>query len=298
MEYNMDPYDIDAKKVTLEGVFLQTRNEKAKDLKERTIHTNYDLMFYKFFSTIKDKPFSELRPYHYQRIFDDLGKTHKENYLKRGKALLSSIYSYAIMNDLATVNYSQGITIRGQKSGAQDYFTEGELLKMMSLMGKVENADVIVLMCLTGLRPTELLNLSRFTVDLNKRIISGVGVKTNAGKQKRIPIVEPIYPFVELRWYNSKDFFFVDEDGNQMKYTYFRTHVYIPALEAMGIPYKSPKACRHTFANITHQKLDDRTRQEIIGHSNIKITNDIYTDIEDQKLVSSLDGAIKSLTKI
>jgi integrase len=78
---------------------------------------------------------------------------------------------------------------------------------------------------------------------------------------------------------------------------HFLDYVYRPALAGMNIDYKSPKACRHTFANITHSLLDDKTRKEIMGHSDIRITNDIYTDIEDGKLLEAFGRVEKSLTK-
>lgn len=298
LAYNSNPFDIDNAKITFEEVFKLARNEKAKDLAPSTMRSNYDLMFPRFFDSLKEKPFQELRPYHFQPIFDKMGKTRKKSYLKKGLALLSNVYNYAIMNDLSSVNYSKGIVIRGIDMEAQDFFTEMELHKMIRQMGKVEDADLIVTMCLTGLRPAELLNLSRFTVDLDNRIIRNVGVKTAAGKQKRVPIANIIFPFIKKRYENAENYFFVGLDGKQMTYRHFLDYIYRPTLRAMDIEYKSPKACRHTFANLTLNLLDDKTRIEIMGHSDIRTTNNVYTDIEDQKLVDSFGKVEKSLTKV
>lgn len=298
LAYNTNPYNIDAKKATFADVFELARREKKKDLNPSTIEHNYDRVNKKFFSSLQSEVFADLRPMHYQLLFDEMGKTRKSSYLKKGLSLLSVMYRYAIVNDIVLTDYSKGITIRGQQTEAQDYFTEMEVGKMISLMGTVENADVIVLMCLTGLRPTELLELSTFTVDLKERLIRNVGVKTMAGKQKRVPIARILMPYVEKRYHQAKPWFFVGLKGDKMVYRHFLDYVYKPALSGMGLPYKSPKACRHTFANLTLGKLDDKTRKEIIGHSRIETTNNVYTDVEDALLVEKFQKVEESLTKV
>lgn len=298
MQFNQNPYDIDRAKITLKELFLKVREEKKKDLAEITIKDNYDKAFRNFLEPLAEYPFAELRPYHYQPIFDEMAKTRKNTYLKKGTALLSALYRYAIMNDIVSVNYTEGIVLRGKGSEQQDYFTDLELHKMIKQLGKVKDADIIVLMCLTGMRPSEVLNMSRFTVDLDNRIIRNVGIKTAAGKSKRLPIAKIIFPYVKKRFENAENLFFVGLNGKQMTYRHFLDYVYRPALAGMNIDYKSPKACRHTFANITHSLLDDKTRKEIMGHSDIKITNDIYTDIEDGKLLEAFGRVEKSLTNV
>ena len=284
LAYNASPYNLDVNKLTLQDVFNLARNEKAKDLKADTIKHNYDLLFPRFFDSLKNETFTDLRAYHYQPIFDKLAKTRKRSYLLKGKMLLTAIYSYALLNDIVSINYAKGVIVRGQGTEMQAYFTEKELALMIQNMGKVEGIESVVILCLTGLRPIELLEMSKDTVDLENRMIKNVGAKTQAGKHKRVPVAGVIYPYIENRYNNCHYYLYEGLDGHQMTYRRFLDYIYRPALLALGLPYKSPKACRHTFANITHNLLTDKTRQEIIGHTDINLTNNVYTDIEDKKL--------------
>lgn len=301
LTFNTTPYNIDAKKMTLEDVFKLCRDERAKDIKPKSVRENYDMIFYRFFHSIKDEPFTNLRPMHYQPILDEYGANKSKGYMQKGKRLLSTIYSYALLNDIASTDYSQGVTVRGKNKEAQDFFTEAELTDLIKNMDNITELGAIVTMCLTGLRPSELLNCSISTVDLDARIIRHVGTKTAAGKQKRVPISDVIYDYIKGKCEKAEDYLFTF-NGKKMTYNHFLEYVYRPALFGAGVPYKSPKACRHTFANITHGLLTDKTRKSIIGHTEIDLTNDVYTDIEDHKMLkefTKVENYIKeNLTKV
>lgn len=301
LAYNTNPYNLDLDKLTLADVFKLTRAEKVKDLKPSTIKQQYDLLFPRFFESLEKEPFRSLRAYHYQPIFDRLGKTRKKSYLEKGKRLLTAIYTYALLNDIVAVNYAKGVKVRGLDTEVQPYFTEEELAYMIKNIDTVKGIDSVVIMCLTGLRPSELLELSKDTVDLKNRFIRNVGTKTEAGRQKKVPIAGIIYPCIKTKYDSCHQYLYEGLDTKQMNYDRFLVYVYKPALIALGIPYRSPKACRHTFANITHNLLTDKTRQEIIGHTDIALTNEVYTDIEEFKIRQEFskveDYLAESLTK-
>lgn len=301
MEYNANPYDVDTKKLTLQEVFILCRNEKAKDIKPQSVRDNYDLIFERFFSPLKDEVFTDLRPMNYQKVLDVYGANKNKEYMQKGKRLLSAIYKYAMLNDIIGTDYSQGVVARGKPKEAQGYFTEKELTVLIQNMDKVTELGAVVTMCLTGLRPSELLNCSTDTVDLEHRLIRHVGVKTAAGKYKRVPISDIIYSYLKKKCEATDNFLF-NTEGQRMTYNHFLEYVYKPALFAVNIPYKSPKACRHTFANITLGLLNDKTRKSIIGHTDISLTNDVYTDLEDHKLWKEFNKVeayiVESLTKV
>lgn len=282
MEYNLNPYDIDMKNITLEEVCNKVIEEKRKDVSETTLKDNYIKVYQRFFSELGDMKFTDLRPAHYQKLLAKYEDGHKASYLKKAKSFLSIVYKWAILNDVVSTDYSKGVIIRGKSSGSQDFFTEAELKYLIENM-HVGNTDVIVIMCLTGLRPSEMLNLTVENIDIENRIIRNVGTKTDKGKAKRIPISSIILPFLEKRRSESDSELFLYH-GKPMTYLQFLNHIYKPCFEVLQVEYKSPKACRHTFANLTHKRLSDKARTSIIGHTDIKLTNEVYTDLEDHVL--------------
>jgi integrase len=298
LAYNANPFDISRQKATLQQVFDILIEDKQKDLKPNSLKGNYIQPFNRFFSDLKDERFSKLRHHHFQKAIDERAEAgQKATYLNKVLVLVNQLYKTAILNDIATVDYSKGLKNRGVRSESQPYFTEEELKHIISQLSVKKDADVIATLCLTGLRPSELLNIRVSSVDLDLHIIRDVGIKTSAGKNKRVPIADVIFPYIEQRCLLAEDYLFTN-GNSQMDYWHFLDYVYSPALERLGLKYRSPKACRHTFANITHGILDSKTRTEIIGHANESTTDDVYTDIEDKKLVDKFSKVTQSLTEV
>lgn len=141
--------------------------------------------------------------------------------------------------------------------------------------------------------------MTRFNVDFEKHIVSGIGIKTEAGKKKRVPISDILMPFLERRCKSTLKYLFTTEKGYQMTYSYFVNKVYKPCLKALEIEYKPPKAGRHFFATISNQVgVNDRARIEMLGHATVDITNEHYTHIQDtfiQSEYAKIDDVFKNL---
>lgn len=277
-DYNINPYDIANTKLTLLDVFNLFKEYQQKYIKEDSFKSNYEGPFFVFFDSIKDEIFKDLRPLHYQKIIDELSKTHKKTYLNKFKNLLRMIYQFALMQDIIDKDYSMGVKIIGKESNEQDYFTDIEVAKMIKNLGKVENVDMILMLCLKGLRPSELLGITKFNLDFKNNMISGIGIKTQAGKNKKIPISKILLPYLKQRYNSTDDYLYKHPKGSKMDYFYFLDYIYKPCLKELQIPYKSPKAGRHFFATITKQEqVNDKARKTMIGHTNAAFTDERYT---------------------
>lgn len=296
LEYKIKPFEHNPSTMTLRDVFEAVVEQKRKDVKETTIMTNYIHVF-AHLAPIEGYVFKDLRPVHYQQIFDSLAKSMKKSSLKQLRSLLSTLYGFAIVNDIVGTDYSKGIVVRGCESLSQPFFTFDELSTIKNNLNAVANADIVYLLCVTGLRPSEMLSITRDNVDMEKRIIHDVGVKSEKGKIKRVPISDSVFEYVEARLEKSY-YLLQNTKGKPVSYSYFRKHVYTPALEAMGLPYKPPKSCRHTFANLTHGRLSEKARTSIIGHTDSKMTDEYYTDLEDMVLRDEYKAIDQFLTKL
>lgn len=122
--------------------------------------------------------------------------------------------------------------------------------------------------------PIELLEVKNENVKLDERYLIG-GVKTEAGKDRTIPISEKIYPLVVS--YLSED---------RMTYqTLLRKWKHTPVLSG-HLPHDG----RHTCATL----MDDvdiplKIRQQILGHKSKDITNRVYTHKTIQQLVAAIN---------
>lgn len=288
-EFNINPYDVEKSKYTLLDVYKLWKDEYLKYRPDSIAFKNYEKAF-KHFKPLYNEKFDKLKVMHWQRLFDKLGEKYTLNYLRSDYVVLGMLYKFALKNDICTKDYSKFINKTGKKKQEQEYFTQLEVAKIYKSVGKVENADAVLTLCLTGLRPSELFNISKFNIDFENRIITGIGIKTDAGKNKRVPISKFLIPILKNRFNNSDTYLFAKTNGEKMNYQYFMDNVYRKAIEKIGVKYKSPKACRHFFATITNElNLNEKARIKIMGHSNVNMTNNVYTHTEDRFLKSEFE---------
>jgi len=130
-----------------------------------------------------------------------------------------------------------------------------------------------------------MLTLTKFNIDLDKQIITG-GLKTDAGKNRVIPIHPKIIKYIK-QWYDKNgESLICDENGKQITAKKYRIAMYYPALEAIGVRKLNPHCCRHTFATrAKNAGMDTESLRRLIGHSKYSFTADTYThtDIDELK---------------
>ena len=150
----------------------------------------------------------------------------------------------------------------------------------------------------SGLRVSELLNLKRGQVNLNKCIITVFG---KGAKERKVPIAEYAVEYIkkyinEVRnksEYKKSDYLFLNRSGNPLSRVYFFKKVREYA-ELAGIEMTiSPHTLRHSFAtHLLNHGAQLRMVQGMLGHTNIATTQ-IYTHVSSEKLKSDYDKIMK-----
>lgn len=143
----------------------------------------------------------------------------------------------------------------------------------------------------TGMRASELLLIQKKDVDLSARIMVG-GLKTQAGKNRRIPIHNAILPFVArlMQTLGESLVMFQQKSGKwrSIDYrTWFRDH-WQPLMEMLGMTYTCHYT-RHTCATMLREAdVAEDLRKLILGHANGDIT-DRYTHHTDAMILAAID---------
>ena len=150
----------------------------------------------------------------------------------------------------------------------------------------------------SGLRVSELLNLKRGQVNLNKCIITVFG---KGAKERKVPIAEYAVEYIkkyinEVRnksEYKKSDYLFLNKNGEPLSRVYFFRKVREYA-ELAGIEMTiSPHTLRHSFAtHLLNHGAQLRMVQGMLGHTNIATTQ-IYTHVSSEKLKSDYDKIMK-----
>lgn len=199
------------------------------------------------------------------------------------KSILSAIYKYAMKFDYVDKNYASFLvseecrSIEKVESKMKDAFSEAQIRTLREYDADIRVKMVLVLIY-TGLRPTELRELDRGNIHLEEGYLVG-GTKTKAGKDRVVPIHSSVKPYIE----DVLDFIL----GRSASYLRMKWQ---EAIELCAIEGNlTPHSGRHTFASLAKAYgMDDLARKRILGHATNDLTNDVYTHLETERLISEM----------
>ena len=150
----------------------------------------------------------------------------------------------------------------------------------------------------SGLRVSELLNLEKGQVNLNKGVITVFG---KGATERKVPIAD--YAIEYIKQYiaqvrnksenKGSKYLFLSKKGEPLSRIYFFKQVKKYS-ELAGITTNvSPHTLRHSFAtHLLNHGAQLRIVQGMLGHTNIATTQ-IYTHVSSEKLKSDYDKIIK-----
>ena len=154
------------------------------------------------------------------------------------------------------------------------------------------NKAMLELMYGTGLRVSEIVNLSVNDIDLTNCVIRIMG---KGSKERIVPLGE--YSLYYLNLYLDRrremlkdnrtcDKLFLNNHGMGMTRQGFFKNLKQLLLEKGLDPDVSPHTLRHSFAtHLLNNGADLRSIQEMLGHSDIATTK-IYTHVSDDKVIN------------
>ena len=121
-------------------------------------------------------------------------------------------------------------------------------------------------------------------MNLENNTITG-GSKTDAGKNRIIPIHPKILPLIIERMENETDYLIPNKKGtNYYEYNNFRQNEFVKIMEQLGMEHTIHDT-RHTFATMISDVSDNENAiTGIIGHTNINMTKKYtHTNIEKMR---------------
>lgn len=153
-----------------------------------------------------------------------------------------------------------------------------------------------------GLRVSELCSLKRNDVHLSEKILKVTG---KGDKERIIPIVDACVQQMELylnlvrkNWQKKTlSNFFINQYGRVLTRQYVHNLIKKKCEVCNLNPNLSAHSFRHSFAShLLDGNADLRIVQELLGHSDIQTTQ-IYTHIQNKRLVNAYDNAFQSFKK-
>jgi integrase len=267
IEYNKDPYEIETVALTFADIYAAWSERKFEEFSKSTVN-NYKNIYNKC-GKLYDVPFRAIKTAHLQAVVDDY-KTLSQ--VRLFKILFAHLYAYALKNDITEKDYSQYVDIPSpQAAREQKQPYSAEDIATIWENKDAPFADLLLILLYTGMRISELLIMETKNVFIDEGYMVG-GLKTEAGKNRIIPIHAEIMPLIKARYNPDNKYLFSAKRGGKIQYSYFFNEYFTPLMRELNINHTLHET-RHTFISQADRcGLNPTILKKIVGHSNGDIT--------------------------
>lgn len=287
-QYNNDPWDIDARKITLAELFeLYKEKELHKEGKSKQGSLK---SAYRHTKKIYNMKYKEIKKIHMQDCIDNCGLGYSTQWSI--KNLFGQLDKFALELDVINKSYAQLTTAEPIPETTKERLSNDEIEAVWAAYGghKNEWLDSMLIFIYSGFRISELLTMKVDDVDLEQRIFTG-GTKTNAGKNRIVPIHSLIYDMVQNRVAEGHSYLFSCNGKRVSSQRYYEKWAEMIAIVKIE---KTPHECRHTFRSL----LDDAGANKkcidmMMGHKSQDVGLRRYT----HKSLESLREAIELIKR-
>lgn len=242
---------------------------------------------WKYMSDISELKMKAVKTQEWQTCIDraiELGRS--KSVINKIKELASALCTEAMKDDVITRNYSKLLQMGGTPKKNRDTFTSEELALL-----KKHDSDVrvkfILILVYTGMRISELLELP--VENVHEKYMVG-GKKTAAGRNRIVPIVPEIAPYIE--YFKRESGTLIHRNGAVVTVNYARNFWFYPALVELGIltadeikvggnPRITPHYARHTCSTLAREAgVPEDVIKRVMGHTDYTTTDEHYVEMQ------------------
>lgn len=204
------------------------------------------------------------------------------------RGLIRALDGYAMQRDITIKEYSQYTTLPKKAAKIEkDRLSDLQLAKLNKLVASGEPwADTVLILCYTGFRIAELLQLRPCDYDAEHGYVVG-GLKTEAGRNRVVPIHPRVKPYF-LAWVGKGgETIICKRNGTHISYqTYLNKFKRI--MGEIGADNATPHWCRYTFMSRLHEAgADNLAIKRMAGHKEGNVTEH-YTKLPPEYLMQEL----------
>ena len=290
-QFNADQTPLNRKDYTFSDIYEQWSPNAFAKIGEKS-RASYEDAYAKS-TDLYQKRIRDLKTDDYQKIIDNLVKQgFSRSLCEKQRLLFSQLCQYAMKQDIIDKNYAKFLELPCRDEVKTRILSDDEMdriFKMVSDPQYSDTAKITLVLCYTGMRINELLRMERANVHLTDRYMIG-GEKTEAGRNRTIPIHETIVPYIAewlhgntTKWllHTSAD---TARDADNVRKAFRRL------MKACDIEGVTPHTCRHTAATkLVAAKVQPEIIKQILGHSDFSMTVNRYTHTQASDLIAGIN---------
>lgn len=303
---------------------------KRNSVKQKTFDQYETILRTHIIPDIGDIRLADLKTMHIQRIINkmhDSGLSHRT--IEVMKIVMHAALKQAQRNKLVSENVCENVVLPRKQPKHIRVLNEDEQTKLIAALKDNYIGRGLLFALYTGMRRGEVLALKWSDYDKNEKTISitkalsRVRTYNKNGNKTMLTVTTPktdtsirtvplIDKAVELLaehkrkqerymelvgdYYTDNDLIFSSSRGDYLDPGNFNRKLN-KTVKKIGIPQISPHALRHSFATRgLEAEVSLKAMQELLGHSSITVTGDIYTHIlkeQKRKEISKLNDVFK-----
>lgn len=277
-EYHKNEVNFDMSNFTLQEVWDRWfEGVEKKDL-SRSVLANHKMAYDRLDKLLNVKV-KDIKTAHIQAWLDNLDiKTSTKG---KVRSTVKQVFDYAVQNDIIRKNYVDFVEVKGKVEKVGAIFTDDEIKTLWENVNDPIAREVIILIY-TGMRIGEMLAISKDNIFLDKGYMIG-GNKTEAGKDRVIPIHDRILPLVKEQLGDNQ---WLVQSSRGLPRSYTNASIKFKKLfDDLGIKHRIHDT-RKTCISLMHSAgIPMETIRIIVGHSGEGVTEKVYLYKQTDELV-------------
>ena len=263
-KYNNSPYDLDMANLTFAGLY-KVWSETVLPHMGKSLQSAHRAS-YGHCEELYQLKYKSIRAYQFQRVIDDCERSYATKSNIRN--LFTALDAFAYDNDIILKQYSVNLTVPEAAPKEGKLFTKEEISRIWDA-----DDDVAKFLLYTGMRISEALTLECGNIDLKEKTIV-CGIKTEAGKNRIIPIHQKIFPIIQK---NMGGKYLFAYKGKVQRHTEYIRRSWNPLMEKLGMDHHTHD-CRKTFRSALDKAGANKVCiDRIIGHKSGDVGERVYT---------------------
>lgn len=293
--YNKNPYELDST-ILISDLYEKWLEEYSKTIESASSLRSISAAW-KRCSSVYNMRATDLRARHIKGCIDIAPSVSLKG---RIKSVFNLMLDYALEYEIVDKNYARTFTLANDNPDVNGHiiFTDKEMDKIWENV-HLPYADLIIIQCYSGWRPQELGLIKIEDVDIENWTFRG-GMKTEAGKNRTVPIHSKIRPLVKARYdeaisLNSEYLFNCTDTAthrSNLKLTYDKyRHRFDKIRDQLELnpDHRAHDGRKHFITLCKKYNVDEYAIKYMVGHTISDITEKVYTDRSIDWLKSEIE---------
>lgn len=280
-KYNRCPWNLDMGQMTFAELYAMWVKMRADRF---SASTRYAMQAaFGHCAALQRLCYRQIKPFHMQACIDGCGRSYATQGAIRN--LFRHLDRFARELDIIDRAASELLTVAPTPMTRRTVFSEDELARIHR-HANLPWADSLLFLLYSGFRISEMLDLRTENIDLRLGTMTG-GTKTDAGRNRVVPIHPQIRRIVADRYAASESGWLFEYNGKKLSQTQYR-RFWNSLMETLSMSH-TPHECRHTFRSMLDSAGANKVCiDRMMGHVSQGTGERVYTHKTIEELKSNL----------